>query len=120
MNLIKKYNSIHKFIIYILIITSIQTILNLFININTTINQTISLIALISFVFIQSFKKGKTTEKQAYKEGIKIGIIYILILYIIGLPLLLYKISIKRIIYYSIIIVISILGTILGINKKTQ
>ncbi len=119
MNILKKYNFIYKFIIYIIILTFIETLLNLFIPINTTTNQIITLISLSIYVFICNIKKGKTVEKKAYLEGLKTGLIYILLLYILGIPFGLFKISIKRLIFYIIIIIISITSTIIGINKKT-
>lgn len=119
MNYIKKYNYIFKFIIFILILTIIQTILNLILSINTTVNQLISLIPLLIYIFIYSIKEGKKVDKQAYKIGLIRGLTYILIIYILGIPILSFKIPLKRLIYFIIIIVISILGSIIGINKKT-
>ena len=120
MNYIKKYNYIYKFMLYILIICTIQTIINLILKINTTTNQLISLISIILYIFTTSIIDGKKTTKKAYKQGLKMGLIYILILYILGIPFLVFKINLKKLIYFLIIVLISTLGTIIGINKKTQ
>lgn len=119
MNILKKYKYIYKFIIFILILTIIETIINLIIPLNNTLNQLITLISTTIYIFITNINKGKQIEKKAYIEGLKIGLSYIIILYILGIPLLEFKLPLKRIIYYIIIIIISITSTIIGINKKT-
>ncbi len=119
MNILKKYDYIYKFIIYILILTIIETIFNLVFSINSTVNQVITLILLSIYIFITNIKKGQRTEKKAYIEGLKIGLIYTLTLYILGIPFLFFKLPLKRILYFIIIITISITSTIIGKNKKT-
>ena len=119
MNNLKKYKYIYKFIIFIFLLTIITTLINLILSINNTINQLITLISLTIYIFITNIIKGKQIEQKAYLEGLKTGTIYILILYILGLPFGLFKLPLKRIIYYVIIIIISITSTIIGINKKT-
>lgn len=119
MNNLKKYKYIYKFIIFILILTIIETFINLIFYLNNTLNQLITLTSITIYIFITNIKKGKQIEKKAYLEGLKIGIIYIITLYILGLPFLQFKIPLKRLIYYVIIVIISITSTIIGINKKT-
>ena len=119
MTTIKKYKYIYKFIIFILLLTIIETLLNLILPLSNTINQLITLITITIYIFITNIKKGKQIEQKAYLEGLKIGTIYILLLYILGLPFFLFKITLKRLIYFIIIIIISITSTIIGINKKT-
>lgn len=118
MNILKKYNYIYKFLLFIIILTIIQTIINLIYPLNNTINQLITLILLSIYIFITNIKRGKKIESKAYIEGLKTGIIYVLLLYLIGLPFSLFKLPIKRLIYYLIIIIISMTSTIIGINKK--
>lgn len=119
MNTLKKYNYIYKFIFFILIMNTVLTIINLLFAIPSNINQIITLITLSIYIFIVNIKKGLKLEKKAYIEGLKLGLTYILILYILGIPFSLFKLPLKRIIYYIIIIIISITSTIIGINKKT-
>ncbi len=119
MNILKKYDYVYKFIIYIVILTIIETIFNLIFSINNTLNQIITLILITIYIFITNIKKGKRIEKKAYIEGLKIGLIYSLTLYILGIPFLFFRLPLKRIIYFVIIITISITSTIIGINKKT-
>ena len=119
MTILKKYKYLLYFLLYILIISIIETIINLMIPLSTNTNQILSLILILSYIFISSIKKGINTEEKAYINGIKQGLLYTVILYITGLPLLIYKLSIKRLLYFLIIIIITILGNIIGINKKT-
>lgn len=118
MNLLKIIKPIYKLLIYILIITTIITIINLIFYIKKPINQLISLIALILYILITSIKKGLNINEKAYKEGLKLGIINISTLYMLSIITLNFNITPKRILYYLIILIISILGCIIGINKK--
>lgn len=120
MKLLNKYNHIIKFIIFILLLTTIETIINLIIPLNIKTNQIISLLSILVYSFLTGYKKGKTIDKKAYKEGFKIGLTNIIILYVLGIFTLSFKINIKRIIYYLIIISVTILGSIIGINKKRK
>lgn len=120
MKLLNKNSHIIKFIIFILSLTTIETIINLIVPLSTKTNQIISLICILVYSFITGYKKGQTSDKKAYKEGFKLGLTNIIILYILGIFTLSFKINLKRIIYYIIIITITILGSIIGINKKRK
>lgn len=67
-------------------------------------------------IFINSFILGKSSNKKGYIEGIKYGGIIVLILL---LPTLIFsKFKIRVLIYYTIIMITSILGSMIGISKK--
>ncbi len=118
MNFLKKHSYIYKFILFILIITTIQTFINLIFPINKKTNQLISLIIILIYSLFSGIKKGLRSNEKAYLQGLKLGSINILILYILSIITLDFRITIKRILYYLIIIGITILGSIIGINKK--
>lgn len=118
MSIIKKYKNIYKLIIYILIISSIQTILNLIFNINNTINTFISLSLILIYTLISNIKNGKNIKDKAYKYGFINGLITIITLFILSIITFSFTFNLKTIIYYLLIIFISILGSIIGINKK--
>ena len=118
MNIIKKYSYILKLIIFILLVTTILTIINLIYPLNKNTNQIISLIIITIYSLITGIKKGIKCEEKAYIEGLKLGTINVITLYILSLITLDFRITIKRIIYYLIIIGITTLGSIIGINKK--
>ena len=69
------YKPILKFILYIIIITSIQSILNLIITIPNTINTFISLILISLYILINNINIGKTITDKAYKTGFINGLI---------------------------------------------
>lgn len=117
MKLIKKYNFILKFIIYIIILTTIITILNLMFNINN-ITHVITLLMMILYFITCGFKLGQITENKAYKVGFIRGLILILIMYIIGGITASFAITLKKLLYYIILLASIIFGSIIGINKK--
>ncbi len=118
MKLIKKYNNIIYFILFVLLLTLIQTIINLIFNISIVLNQLISYIPLLIYVFITSYIKSINTKEKGLVIGLKTGITYIAILYILGITTLTFKLPLKRIIYFISIILLSILSSIIGKNKK--
>ena len=99
MKLLKKYNHIYKLIIFILILTLIMTLLNLIFTINNNINSIICLISVLLFSLILGIKKGLKTEEKAYIEGLKIGLLNILTLYILNCITLNFALPIKNILY---------------------
>ncbi len=118
MNKLKKYNFILKFLLFIISLTFTLTLLNIIFNLSITTSKIISFIGIISYSLIIGFKTGKNCEKEAYKEGTKKGLINILILYVLSCLTLNFKLPLKKIIYYLIILISTILGSIIGINKK--
>lgn len=72
-------------------------------------------IAILSFIL--GIFLGKKTNKKGYLEGLKIGLIITLILFMLNL--IFYRsISLNTFIYYLIIVIGSIFGSMLGINLK--
>ncbi len=70
-------------------------------------------------LFIGSFTFGKGATKNGWLEGAKFGIIFIALLIIINL--LFYRsFNISKIIYYTIILISSILGSMIGIITKKE
>ena len=109
-----------KSIIYtlstILIGTILITILNYFNILNGIPLKIIMLLIPVISLFIGSFKLGKVSNKKGYIEGLKYGTIWILLLLIINL--ITKKFTITSIIYYIILLIVSIAAGVLGINKK--
>lgn len=76
-------------------------------------------IIILLITFISSYQLGKKAIKNGYLEGIKFGAI--LIFSFIAISIIFFNSSIRlRIILYDIIIMsVSILGSMIGINKKS-
>ncbi len=76
------------------------------------------LIIPIISIFIGSYRLGKLSNEKGYIEGIKYGLIWVILFVIICLICKVFDWT--SIIYYFILLFISILGSILGINKKKE
>lgn len=119
MNYMKKLGmgiavSIVSFFVFLLIITLLS-----YINILKGNGIVISTLLLpIISLFIGSFALGKKANKKGWLEGIKLGSIIILIIFLIDF-FLFKSFILKKIIYYSILLITSALGSMVGIvNKK--
>ncbi len=119
MNYLKKLGmsiviSIISFISFLLIITLLS-----YVNVLKGNGIVISTLLLpIISLFIGAFSLGRKSNKKGWLEGIKLGSILILIIF--SIDLFLFKSFIlKKIIYYSILLITSALGSMVGIvNKK--
>ena len=94
----------------------ILSIINYFINIKVTI---IKIIIPLIAIFISSIILGKNTKEKAYLAGLKFSTIYLAIVTFIKL---IFKSSFnyKIIIIYITIILISMIGSMWGINLKNK
>lgn len=114
-SILKKIKTYLIFLIVILIIVMILSLLNSF-GVSKSITNILSIISTILLFLIIGYTSGKKCEKKGYIEGIKKGTLLVLILIIIGL--ITFDFSFKTIIYYSILVLTTIFGAMLGINKK--
>ena len=114
---IKKYKDlITIFLIYILYLLLITT-LSYYKVINFSYIPSISLIFGCLITMALGIRLGKKREKKAYIGGLKLGFIIITIL--LGINLIFFRLfTLKTLIYYVIILLSSIMGSIIGINKK--
>lgn len=120
MKILKKYDYIWKFILFILIFTFVLTIVNLIFPLKNSINSLVSLIAVLIYSLFVGFKKGMKVEEKAYKAGLILGFTNVVILYFMGFLALNFGMTIKKLLYFVIIIITTILGSIIGINKKNS
>ena len=68
-------------------------------------------------LFVINFLNGKRTNQKGYLEGLKLGGLVILFFFIISLFTKDF-ISLSKIIYYGVLILISIIASSIGINFK--
>ena len=87
-------------------------------NFNTT--SILFIILMIIIFLIMGYQFGKKANKKGYIEGLKIGLCLILVLIFINLIFYNSNFSLERIIYYIVLILSSIMGSMLGINKKEK
>jgi putative membrane protein (TIGR04086 family) len=105
-------------IITILILTFIITVLSYF---NIMSDKTISIFKIIIPIIsllIGGIYIGKRSNKKGFIEGSKLGIIFCIILAIFNYLAFDYSFKFKYLLFYLILIVSSILGSMIGINRK--
>lgn len=119
MNYIKNFIKPLIFILGIIIIgLLVITPLNYFDVINGNITNIIKIIIPIISLFIGGFMIGKISNKKGWLEGLKLGIVTILIFILISYIGFNESFKLKSLIYYIILAMSSIFGSIIGINKK--
>src|SRR5574344_422711 len=102
----------------LLILLFIFTSLNYIDIISYKVFTIIRFILLIGCLFIGSYIYGKTVTNKGWLEGLKLGLIIIVIFMFFNYIIFRLGFNIKHIIYYIIILGSTTLGCILGINKK--
>lgn len=121
MNYIKNISISFLYIIGVtIVLTFIMTLLNYFNIITGSVLTITKIIITFIAIFIGGFIIGKKSKTKGWLEGIKIGIIILIILSIINFLIL--KVNFEfRIILYDIIILFSCtFGSIIGINLNHQ
>ena len=103
--------------IFIVLITFICSLLNL-IGVNSTITNLIIFIFNMIMFFFLGFKNGKCVVSKGYIAGIKMSLLFILLLIVINLFTARNFFSISTIVYYVILMLSGIAGSMIGINKK--
>ncbi len=118
MNLLKKYGL--RMFYTILAILGSLLVINTFYYfniINENLYKVFKLILITINILISSFILGKQAENKGYLEGIKLSLLIIPIMIILTL-IFNQPFKIKIFIYYLIIFITAVLGSMIGINKK--
>lgn len=88
--------------------------------ISSNITNYLRPLSILLILFISSYKLGKKIEKNGYLEGCKLGSSTILFFLIISLIFFRSYFKFRIILYYFILIITSILGSMIGINKEKK
>lgn len=107
------------FVLVILGIAIITSLINLSGISTTLINKIAVILSAISFFFVSALASKKTEEK-GYILGIKLGLLFVLLLLFINLIIFKSNFNVDRLIYYIILIASSILGGSFGKNLKIK
>lgn len=94
----------------------IITILNYFNIVMDSVLKIIELLIPIISIFVGSYILGKNSNNKGYIEGLKYGIAWIILFLIINL--ISKNFTYLSLIYYLILIIIAIVSSIIGINKR--
>lgn len=92
------------------------TLLYYFNFVNDQVFSFLKLFIVLGSAFVNSFILGRKTDKKGYLEGAKFGLIIILLMLIPTIISANFKF--KILIYYLIILITTILGSMIGISKK--
>lgn len=110
--------SILYIIISILILTFITTLFSYFNIIGEKTVSIFKIIVPIISLFIGGFYIGKRSTKKGWFEGLKLGLIFIILLIIFEFLALDISFEGRNILYYIIIIISSMFGSMIGISMK--
>ena len=120
MNYLKKIGiSIGITFLLILLLTLMTTTLSYFEIIKGNTTTLFKILIPIISIFIGGIIIGKKSTQKGWLEGIKQGLIIILLMLIISL-ILKNKFEFKNTIYYIILIISTTLGSMIGINFKAK
>ncbi len=120
MTYLKKYGlRLIYTLIAIFILLILSTTLYYFNIINNTFYKIMKIIIVLLSIFINAFILGKGANQKGYLEGLKLGAMIIPIFFILTLitsnPL-----KLRVILYYMIIMISSIFGSMVGISRKKE
>jgi len=104
----------------LLLSTFLLTILNYFNIIGSGIVSVFKIIIPLVSLFVGGFIIGKKSKNKGWIEGLKLGIILTIIISLFNYLGLNMSFNFKNIIYFLILILITIFGSIIGINKKEK
>ncbi len=120
MNKVKKYiKPTITWIIFLLLYLLLLVLLNYFQVLKFTTITKINFIVVAIITLILGVTLGKRADKKGYLEGIKFGLIFIGILFILNL-IFVRSFSLHMVVYYLIILASSTIGSMLGINLKRK
>lgn len=115
-NLFNRFKNYLYLMLIVLISSLILAILYLFSNINYNIISTILIIINIIFTFLLGYLYSLRKNEKGLISGLKVGSLYIIIIFFISLILHAFKLN--SLMYYGIILLSTILGAIVGKNKR--
>lgn len=107
-------------IIILLVMTFIITLLNYINLINIKIVNAFSYITPFISFFIGGLLLGKTSINKGWLEGIKFGLVIIILSFIFNYLAFDQGFNISNVILYTITILSSIIGSMVGINLKNS
>ncbi len=119
MNNVKNYLiAIGYFLLVVAVFAIILTIFNYYDIVTNKLFKVIKVLIPSLALFIGGYKVGNNANKKGYIEGIKLSLIVIAILFMFSYLGFNASFSISLILYYIILIISSMLGAMIGINKK--
>ncbi len=110
--------SLGIFIAVLLIFTFIITLLSYFNIMNDSITTIFKMLIPIISVLSSSIILGVNSTKKGWLEGLKIGLLITILLFLFSILGLNKNFKINQFLFYSILIFTSIVGSMIGISRK--
>lgn len=110
--------AIGYFLLVVAVFAIILTIFNYYDIVTNKLFKVIKVLIPSLALFIGGYKVGNNANKKGYVEGIKLSLIVIVLLFMFSYLGFNASFSISLILYYIILIISSMLGAMIGINKK--
>ena len=119
MNNIKNYLvAIGYFLLVVAVFAIILTIFNYYDIVTSKLFKIIKVLIPSLALFIGGYKVGNSANKKGYIEGIQLSLIIIVMLFMFSYLGFNVTFNVSLILYYIILIISSMLGAMVGINKK--
>jgi len=94
-------------------------LLNL-IGLNYKITTVLNIVVMVILFLVFGFIEGLNTSKKGFVAGFKIGILFIIVLVLFNLIWFKSSFFVSRLVYYLILILSSVVGAMIGINRKKK
>lgn len=120
MNILKYLKALLYIFISIIIFSFLLSTLNYFDFISSATLNVFQIISIISSMFVGGFFIGKNSSNKGYLQGLKIGGITLAILFLLNYLGFGNSLNINTILFYLIVMISSIAGSVVGINKNKQ
>lgn len=114
-----KYLKVYLFVVICVLVSTFLLGTLSYFNILASFCNYLKSMVIVIPCFLGSYYLGSKVTKQGYLEGVKLGLMVLLSIFLIRI-ILSKGLNIYLFIYYLSIIVISVIGSILGINKKAR
>lgn len=119
MNDVVKYlKSLIYILIPILVLNTILSLLYYFNIVGNQVNSYMKLFIVAISMLVGGIYIGSKASKKGWLEGLKIGLEVIILLFVVSYLAYDKGVNVKSIIYYFILIMSSMLGSMIGINKR--
>lgn len=113
-----KYSFVSLILIFLLLL--LTSTLYYFDIIGSSLVNYLRLFIIFLVLFFTSYILGKNTEKNGYLAGLKFGLVDIIFFFLISLIAFRGDFQLRIILYDIILLAISVLGSMIGINKSKK
>ncbi len=118
-NILKYIKTLGVFSLLQIIFIFLCSTLNILFNSSNITTIILFILNIATFIFL-GYKYGKSSNKKGLLVGLVLGLILVLYLYLLYIILYSFSFDINKVLYYTILIVASTLGSIIGKNTQLK